>query len=75
MLYLNCETNFTVLQNRLELSAGNLKHHLTKLKEFGWIEVNVTFNPRVLQMVDITKAGKKEFTQYSEHLKRILDRI
>ena len=75
MLYLYGEMNFTILRKRLNLTPGNLKHHIVKLKEFGWIEENVAFEPRVLQMVDITAAGRKKFEKYTSRLKNLLDQI
>lgn len=68
-------TNFTELRKILHMSAGNLKHHIIKMQEMGWVKEDVEFGDRIRQMIQITHQGKQEFAQYTQKLKILLKKI
>ena len=59
----HCEFNY--LKDKLNLTAGNLEHHLKKLEEVGFIEIKKTIiKGRVKTIIKITKKGREEFKRY-----------
>ena len=58
-----CEFNY--LKERLNLTDGNLEHHLKKLEKNGFIELRKSIiNGRIKTVVKITEKGRNEFKKY-----------
>jgi len=58
-----CE--FSYLKEKLNLTDGNLEHHLRKLEECGFIEIKKSIiSGRVKTIVKITKKGRVAFKNY-----------
>ena len=72
LLYNYDHLGFTSLQKLLNLTAGNLDHHLKKLIEKQWIKDFIIFSPRPLKILKITKYGKVKFDDYIQNLKKII---
>ncbi|OLS29363.1 MAG: hypothetical protein HeimAB125_22750 [Candidatus Heimdallarchaeota archaeon AB_125] len=76
LLYINKKISFTNLQKLLNLTPGNLSHHLNKLMEQDFIETKkMIFSKRPINMIFITEKGKEEFSTYLSKFKSVLDRI
>jgi len=58
-----CEFNY--LKERLNLTDGNLEHHLKKLEKNGFVELKKSIiNGRIKTVVKITEKGRNEFKKY-----------
>ena len=76
LLYIQKEIGITDLMNLLKISYGNLDHHLKVLETTGYVtKKSKIFNTRFLVHVKISKDGIKDFKEYSEKLKQMLDKI
>lgn len=76
LLYIHKKISFSEIQKLLNLTPGNLNHHLTKLIEDDFIETKkMIFSKRPINMIFITERGKEEFNQYLSKFKSILDKI
>ncbi|MHA1776476.1 MAG: transcriptional regulator [Promethearchaeota archaeon] len=75
LLYTYERLGFTRLQHLLKCSPGNLNHHLIKLIEAGWIADTIVFSPRPLKIFKITPEGKDEFSDYVQHLQKIIKNL
>ena len=76
ILHVHMKIGFTKLQKLLNLTSGNLTHHLTKLSENGYITSNkMLLSARPTSVIQITEKGKKSFGLYLTQFKDILDDI
>ena len=58
-----CEFNY--LKERLNLTDGNLEHHLKKLEKNGFVELKKSVvKGRIKTIVKITEKGRSEFKKY-----------
>ena len=65
--------SFNFLQEKLEMSSGNLSVQLKKLKEAGYIMIYKTFKDnKPLTTVDITPAGTDALTDYVTQMESII---
>ncbi len=75
LLYLHKSVGFTELQRLLELTPGNLDHHLRKLKKMSYITIRKVISWRPLTIVEITGEGIIVFKKYIETLRIVLKTI
>ncbi len=75
LLYNYPQMNFTEIRVLLNLTAGNLMHHLKKLVDIHWIKEKLVFIPRVLKFYKITILGEENFNHKIKKLKNLLDLI
>ncbi|MFX1283024.1 MAG: transcriptional regulator [Promethearchaeota archaeon] len=76
LLYNHQKVTFTELQRLLNLTPGNLDHHLKKLENSNSIRMyKKIFPQRPLTVIEITETGKKSFHEYITILKGILNQI
>jgi DNA-binding transcriptional ArsR family regulator len=67
------ETSFTELQEKLELSSGNLSIQLKKLKEAGYIDIQKTFKDnKPYTTVSLNPTGYKALLSYVEEMEKII---
>lgn len=60
---------FKVLKQMLDLSAGNLSTHLTKLEDVGYVIIEKSFeNKKPKTEISISELGKKDFKKYANEL-------
>jgi DNA-binding transcriptional ArsR family regulator len=65
---------FTELRDALEMTDGNLSVHLQKLEEKGYIIIDKQFVGRRPQTTcSLSKAGRRAFTRYLDHLQAIVE--
>ncbi len=65
---------FTELRDSLGMTDGNLSVHLQKLEEKGYVAIDKQFVGRRPQTTcRLTKAGRRAFTQYLDHLQAIVE--
>jgi DNA-binding MarR family transcriptional regulator len=69
--------NFTDLQKLLQLTPGNLDHHLRKLEEAQHVKTYKKLSSlrKPLTIVEITDNGRKDFIEYIKKFKDVLDNI
>jgi DNA-binding MarR family transcriptional regulator len=75
LLYIHRNVGFTELQRLLELTPGNLDHHLRKLTKLGYVSIRKTISWRPLSIVEITNEGSEVFRSYIEILRKLLDTV
>lgn len=64
---------FPALQKLLDLTAGNLATHLSKLEAAGYVSVAKTFRRRTpVTYVHVTDQGRRAFEEYQTALHAIL---
>jgi DNA-binding MarR family transcriptional regulator len=64
---------FTELRDALGMTDGNLSIHLQKLEDKGYVGIEKQFVGRRPQTTCwLTKAGRRAFTQYLDHLEAIV---
>lgn len=74
ILHSNKKAKITDLAKTLNLTSGNLEHHIKMLEEHKMIERKMQlFHTRVYTGVQITKIGNDFFTSYIKLLKDIID--
>ncbi len=67
------EISFTELQQKLDLTSGNLSVQLRRLKEAKYLEVNKTFKDnKPYTTVNITSQGSKALNQYVVEMEQII---
>ena len=67
------EITFTKLQGLLDMTAGNLTTHLTKLVDAGYVNLNKTFEGRKpVSYLSITPEGRLAFRNYRTTLLKLL---
>jgi DNA-binding MarR family transcriptional regulator len=68
--------SFEKLRALLDMTAGNLSVHLTKLEDAGYISIEKTFEGRKpATYVAMTTKGRAAFEQYLANLKALLGGI
>lgn len=76
ILLVHKKITFSKLQKLLNLSSGNLNHHLNKLLENNFISINkMIFSTRPMNIIYITKKGEESFSDYLIKFKKILKDI
>ncbi len=75
ILYNYERIGFTALRKTLNLTSGNLEHHMQKLIKLGWVHPFFVFSFRPLQYYKITKAGREEFKDHALKLRKILESL
>ena len=75
LLYLHKKVGFTELQKLLQLTPGNLYHHISKLEEVGYVKTRHVLDWRPLKVIEITKAGAKAFREYATTLRQLLEQV
>ena len=76
ILYVHRRISFLNLQNLLNVTAGNLDHHLNKLIEEEYVDKKrIIFSKRPLTYIFITEKGKQDFGQYLTKFKDIIDKV
>jgi len=75
LLYFHQKVGFTELQKLLELTPGNLGHHIRKLEETGFVKTRWMLSWRPLKRIEITKEGAQKFREYAIRLKELLESI
>lgn len=76
ILHVHMKIGFTRLQKLLNLTSGNLIHHLTKLSENGYVTTNkMLLSARPMSIIHITEKGKESFGLYLAQFKDILNDI
>ncbi len=75
LLYIHQRINFTDLQKLLNLTPGNLDHHLRKLEQEGYIRryKKLSAIRKPLTMVELTIEGKIDFKEYLISLHDLLN--
>lgn len=74
ILHSNKKAKITDLAKTLNLTSGNLEHHIKILEEHKMIERRMQlFKKRVYTGVQITTKGKMTFSDYLILLKEIID--
>lgn len=73
----NKKINFTELQKLLNLTSGNLDHHLRKLETANYLKTykKLSHLRRPLTNVEITPHGKQAFEAYIKNLRDVLDAL
>jgi len=75
LLYIHRKAGFTELQKLLNVTPGNLDHHIRKLAEAGYVKTSHILDWRPLKMVEITQMGAKEFRDYAKGMRELLNQI
>ena len=77
LLLTHKKINFTELQKLLNLTPGNLDHHLKKLEKAGYVKVykKLSHLRRPLTLIEITSTGKLSFESYLKNYRDILNKI
>jgi DNA-binding MarR family transcriptional regulator len=75
LLYLHKRAGFTELQKLLQLTPGNLDHHIRKLEEIGYVKTRHVLDWRPLKVIEISKAGANAFKDYAINLRNILEQV
>lgn len=75
LLYLHKKAGFTELQKLLQLTPGNLDHHIRKLEEVGYVKTRHILDWRPLKVIEISKIGAQAFREYAINLKKLLEQI
>jgi DNA-binding MarR family transcriptional regulator len=75
LLYLHKKVGFTELQKLLQLTPGNLDHHLRKLEQVGYIKTRKKLSWRPLIVVEITREGAEALRDYAITLRKLLETI
>ncbi|MFW9992344.1 MAG: transcriptional regulator [Candidatus Odinarchaeota archaeon] len=73
LLYLHSSLAFSIIQQGLGVTSGNLNSHLKKLAEEEYIRIEKAFvdlRPRTL--VKITEKGRTSLRSYTRTLKKML---
>ena len=75
LLYLHKRAGFTELQKLLQLTPGNLDHHVRKLEEAGFVKTRHVLDWRPLKVIEISKAGAQAFRDYALNLRQLLEQV
>lgn len=74
LLYIHKKISFVEIQKLLNLTSGNLNHHLNKLIEKGYIDTKkMLFSKRPINVIFISEKGREDFSLYLSKFKNILD--
>jgi DNA-binding MarR family transcriptional regulator len=72
LLFLKRKIGFIDLKQLLNLTPGNLDHHIRKLEEIGLVHSRRTLSWRPLVVIYITSSGAEIFRKYISKLKLLL---
>ena len=75
LLYLHKKVGFTELRKLLQLTPGNLDHHIRKLKDAGYLITRHAISWRPLVVIEITQEGANAFREYALTLRTLLETI
>lgn len=76
LLYVVEAADFTFVQQKTALTAGNLSAHVSKLQAAGYVGIDKTFSERrPLTTLRLTERGRAAFVGYVEEMRRFLDRV
>lgn len=75
LLFLKRRVGFIELKKLLDLTPGNLDHHIRKLEETGLVKSRRIMSWKPLVVVEITEIGKDTFRGYIFKLKGLLKDI
>lgn len=75
LLYLHKRVGFTELQKLLQLTPGNLDHHVRKLEEVGYVKTRHVLDWRPLKVIEISKVGAQSFRDYAVNLRILLEQV
>ena len=75
LLYLHRKAGFTEVQKLLQLTPGNLDHHVRRLEEAGYVKTHHVLDWRPLKVIEITKLGATAFREYAINLRQLLEQI
>ena len=75
LLYLHKKAGFTEVQRLLQLTPGNLDHHVRRLEEAGYVKTRHVLDWRPLKVIEITRAGAMAFKEYAINLRQLLEQI
>ncbi|WP_240196992.1 transcriptional regulator [Nonomuraea lactucae] len=68
------EMAFPSLRDLLDMTAGNLSVHLTKLEEAGYVRITKTHKGRTpVTYVALTRRGRLAFDDYTKAIRALLD--
>jgi len=74
LLITNEELPFKALKEYLEVTAGNLSSHLSKLESAGYVNILKSFEgKRPKTVIYITDAGRMAFYKYIQELKKFVE--
>jgi DNA-binding MarR family transcriptional regulator len=66
--------DFLFLQNKLQMTPGNLSSHLGKLEKAGYVEIVKEFIERKPHTaLKLTKKGSSAFKEYQRNLKQVFN--
>jgi DNA-binding MarR family transcriptional regulator len=69
------EVNFNYLKNKLKVTDGNLSSHMERLEKAGYLKIKKMFaDKKPLTVYRVTDKGRKAFSDYIEHLERVIGR-
>lgn len=67
------QITFPRLQQLLDLTAGNLSTHLSKLEDASYVQITKTHQRRIpVTYVELTKPGRRAFEDYIAALRLLL---
>lgn len=75
LLFLKRRVGFIQLKELLNLTPGNLDHHLKKLEDVGLVKSRRVLSWRPLVIVEITSDGIETFRKYIVKLRSLLEGI
>ena len=75
LLYIHKKAGFTEVQKLLQLTPGNLDHHVRRLEEAGYVKSRHVLDWRPLKVLEITRAGAMAFREYAVNLRQLLEQI
>ena len=75
ILYLHKRVKFKNMQKLLQITPGNLDHHVRKLEQDGYVKTRYVFSWRPLVAIEITKKGAKAFRDYAIRLRKLLEKV
>lgn len=76
LLFVVEAADFTFVQQKTGLTAGNLSAHVSKLQAAGHVEIEKSFSERrPLTTLRLTAPGRSAFVAYVAEMRRFLDRV
>jgi DNA-binding MarR family transcriptional regulator len=76
LLYAVEAADFTFVQQKTGLTAGNLSAHVSKLQAAGHVAIDKSFSERrPLTTLRLTAQGRTAFVAYAGEMRRFLDRV
>jgi DNA-binding MarR family transcriptional regulator len=76
LLYVVEAADFTFVQQKTGLTAGNLSAHVSRLQAAGHVEIDKSFSDRrPLTTLRLTGQGRAAFVAYAGQMRRFLDRV